>query len=269
MPARLEGVRNRRYRSTNASCSFVRTDPGLALRVESLQGPFRKAVQPLRTGAGRPVASGGERPRGATSGPGGSSRVPLVADDSSRTLPPSPPHRARNPSEQAFRADSRSSRKPFRGSSPDGGSNPPLSALRRGSPVPADLAGHVSHERLAPRAAPCIARGRGPLWWYERERGRAAGSGACTLAPWDANVIGMHRRQQVSHAPASCRAAGPGSETESPHGASWLTGAGARDDVSATPAVSTRAVKRRTSAGRCRTGDHLQRAPQGAVATGR
>ena len=106
------------------------------------------------------------------------------------------------------------------------------------------------------------------MWWYERERGRAARSGACTLAPWDENVIGMHRRRQVSHAPASCRAEGPGSETESPHGASWLTGAGTRNDIWATPTVPTRAVKRRTSAGRLRPGDQLQRARPGALAAG-
>ena len=78
----------------------------------------------------------------------------------------------------------------------------------------------------------------------------------------------MQRHQQVSHAPASRRAVSPGSETESPYGASWLTGAGDRDDIPATPIVSTRAVERRTGAGRSDQATHRTAPARGAVAAG-
>ena len=92
---------------------------------------------------------------------------------------------------------------------------------------------------------------------------------ACTLAPWDRDVNGMHRRQQVRHAPIVTRqATGSGSATEAPYGASWPTGAGGPDDTPATSALPTRAVKRRTGAGRPLRGQ-TSGARTGAAAAGR
>jgi hypothetical protein len=102
----------------------------------------------------------------------------------------------------------------------------------------------------------------------ERERCWVTQSSACTLAPWDRDVNGMHwapaGRPHTHRHPSGER---PG-VTETPDGAAWSTGAGARDDIPTTPALPTRAVKRRIG-GRRRPRGQTSGARMGAAAAGR
>ena len=67
------------------------------------------------------------------------------------------------------------------------------------------------------------------------------------LVPWDRDVNGMHRRQQVSRAATVFRRAnGPVSQTELRGHEPRLTDAGGRNNVWDTSTLPTRAVKRRT-----------------------